>query len=631
MAMQLTLKSDLESVDFINDSNAKYYLLDETFQAPPPTPVEIRASGGTGRILSRSYDNRTVNFAYMVKGNTYEDVMASISKVFRIMEFASQEQYLDGGSYTGTLNFGAGTTTGDNGVILRVKVYTPASPATLDKEDGTTYADTRTYTMKVISGSQEVTKLFNSASMGNSKFAYDVRVTLICEPYALGDSRVIAEVDTPYLGTISSTNAAYVNNKLIIDGSLIPGDAPALTRIYTAVTDAHGIIMGRDAGNSLVNCPSFPVMIAGTGTNDMMVTGICESTTQYHCQVRISAAGATDYFEYSTNNGGSWSSAQAIVPHKKFAIGTTGASVYFFTKTGHTESDVWKFRTNQSYVLPDTTPDDDDPTAVTIYNPAAPGTYTNLFTRSGMEVTSFYLNIPQKARGKYKIVAYVSGNAGLNPADAIELRLYATYLGYNAAESGDVVKTQNSLFDWSRRNGLIDFGTIDFTPFGTPATGHPGSSLRAKFSILVRSNYRFTSTATITINGIGIFPCSDNNSFLWTGWKVDGFGREVFCNYDYQNPYIAEVSAAYPDKENMADANFTNYTTIELDDVSTIALDETHVGNVLTLIPGVKNTIVFAPLTKLGSTSFYKDFYFFNSSRTGSVVVAIRPRYLLVG
>ena len=100
-------------------------------------------------------------------------------------------------------------------------------------------------------------------------------------------------------------------------------------------------------------------------------------------------------------------------------------------------------------------------------------------------------------------------------------------------------------------------------------------------------------------------------------WTYDGYGREVYCNYDSNYPYIAEVSA-----------NFFDSTS--LTNISGVGLNGTYAGNVITLVPGIDNTLLILPIFSVSTMDWRGGTAISSGQTSGDTYVAIRPRCLQV-
>ncbi len=635
MGSILRIKDDVETVDFVGDANGIYKLLDGTLEIPPPDPVDVRSSRNSNRLIERTWRNRRITFEYEVNEvPAVEDIFLSMVRPSRILARATNQTYLDGDSFSGTPDIDT-LFTGDAGCILQIR-FGPIGTAVLDDEDGGTYTDTRILTTKIISGTLEVVRPFSTQmqldeTSGNRK-VMRIRVNLECDPFFLGDPIVVANVPDPGFCQPPDIEAEYTHNKLLIEAADIPGDFPALTRITTRITDALGIIMARHAGNCLLNCPSFPVYVGASGRQDFIVGGystdpvIFASGGELIMRVKVTATDAGgDTVQYSINDGSTWSGNIILEDHTVVDIGVTGFYFTFFHKTGHTIADYWRFRGNQSYLLPNS--------GATIPVGIGGGSGAAYMSATGATVDSFYLNFPKEATGKYKILAQFEWDQALDP----EFRMSLAYRGF--LNSGSWWQdTKDASFDWSRgfegylRN-IIDLGTIDLTPSGAPSRGHPNSHAMATATVYARGAENEAVSYNIGLTKIFLCPVQDDDGFLWAGWKFDGEGREVYSNFDFRNPYIGEISASLSDKD-AADTMYADATDVTLDNARVVSLDESHVGNMLTLMPGVDNTLVFAPLlTGITGNPDFRGSYWDTSDigLTQAVTVAIRPRYIMVG
>lgn len=619
----------LDHIDFINDADDRWQLIDGTFEAPPPEPVDIRSGGPRGALVSRHWKNRKVSFEYQVN-----DVPASngsiddnITAVARVIYTASSKPYLEGDYFGNQIALGSARDTGDRGVILSVRLG-PEGTDTFMDESGATVDNDRILTTRVISGTQEIIGPYSTTSQfdegsGENK-VLRVRVTLECEPFFLGQSRIIDTIIAPGLCDIPIVESDYTSNKIIIAGSKIEGDLPALTRITTSISNGLGLVMGRHAGVALVNCPSRPIF-TGSGLDDMMALGFDKTESEIILRVKIVATGGGgDTIQYSLNDGSSWSGNIVITNHAPIVIaGTTKISVMFFSSTGHTTADEWRFKNNQTYLVTNSSVLEIGLGEVD----SVSGQYTS---ESGTLVNTFDINIPHEATGKWKIMAQMETTQAWQP----EYRMKVYYQSFRTGAWRDAAPTS---YDWvrgfeSNLLNIIDLGTLDLTPSASPIRGQEGAASIVKIEIYARGQRIESESCSLAQTRTGIFPAQDNEGFLWVGWAWDRGGREVFCNYDYRNPYIGEISADRLDQS--AGSLYDVPGDVELDNILASDLDESHVGNILTLFPGVDNTIVMSPiLTLSGSNVDFRSYYWsaIAAAFTGAITIAIRPRYLFVG
>lgn len=633
----LILKDDIDSVTFVDDANGIYRLLDGTLQAPPPEAVDVRSPVNPNRIIKRRYTNRTIRFSYMIReNNAVETINASIGRLFRMFERASSNTYLDGDTYQQSFDYTNGNNTGDNGLVLQL--LTGNAPARqYYPEDSADYGDTNEdiddpgiYSFKVIIGAQEIVTPLSVGTrlIGDDKYVMQIDVELECEPYALGPSMLIYQSNGTGIASPPLTYGAYTNNKIYLDASAVPGDAPALTRITTRLQNSLGIVMGRHAGDScLANCPSYPKKIAGTGDDDLIVGGLRHQTTQQAYRIKVVAVAAGgDTVQYSTNGGSSWSGNIVLQDHNPVDIGTTGMWFMFLNRSGHAVNDEWAFYSGQSYFIPE---------SGAPFNVLDGVNYSIYMSEIGIQFDSFIVNMPKEAKGKYRILVEVDADSVL---DRIDLRAVLYYQGFDR-DTGNTIDTQGAFFEWvainaAQTRAIADLGVLDLTPNGLPHRSHPGSNGRVKIGVKARGTQTTNpgGVRTIELTRAMLVPMQDEDAFLWTGWIYDGSGREVYTNYDYDNPYIGEISASSTDK--YVQTIYADSADVDLSSIYAVGLDETHIGAPITLIPGVRNTIVVAPTMTWTPGSYTSDFrncYFHASGATGEIALSIRPRYLFVG
>lgn len=638
----LKLQDDIDTIDFITDANGTWQLLDGTFSAPPPDALDIRASRSQNRIIGRQWKNRTITFEYrcndsIVAGAATPDAMIRVSRM--LMRAASQV-YLDGGSFTGYANSND-IFTGDNGVVLKMRLGAASLDSYTD-ESGATVTDTRILTARVVAGRQEILQPYSVASqldesVGN-RHQMRVKVELECEPFLLGDPRMLFYEGAPGLCSTPEFQVDYDNNKIVLDGSYIPGDVPALTRISTELSDAYGIIMGRHAGTALTNSPG-PTQFFGTGRDDIVVSGNVETTGESFWRVKIVAVDAGgDTIKWSGDDGSTWSSDIVLENHKEYVIldspsQNTKISFMFMRKTGHVLDDYWRWKVGQTYLI-------NDPAVWPAVQFGIGQTNTQAAayaTLGGYALGAVYFNICKGVAGKYKVLAQYEITQDYQP----EFYMRLNYAGISSA--GVAYYSGNTAFNWVRaykgnKVGIVDLGTIDFSAAAVPSRGHDNGHSEGKIQIFIRGQHLASSDYTAYISRVMICPAQDNEGFLWAGWSAKGEGREVYCNFDHRNPYIAEVSAniidtdaAYTDDGD--DSIYTDPEDLDLEIVRVVMKEESHIGNILTLHPGVTNTVVMSPVMTGNGSASNEDFrssYFKDDVYTGPVSIAIRPRYLLL-
>lgn len=607
MTATLKLKDDNETVDFLDGTN--YKLQDSTFKISIPEKVESRVNDNffAGRNLQRmEYGPRQITFDVRVVGSTQLAVSQSVSKIQRLLSRASSLTYLQGGAYNQNLTMVEGSDTGDQGVILQLRRGSDALTNITSEYTNDSTAISGLYTMRVISGDLEVVdNIFGSADrMGTTpnKYFRNCTLTLQVEPFILGPSTVISTLATPGYKNEPLNSAGTDNgqvNRLFIAAASVPGDVEALTRIGTKLNNSQGIIIARDAGISLLNCPSYPTL--SSGLDDVFVYGNVYDDSNLSLKIKINSVGSPNQFQFSNNNGSSYGTAQNIVAWTPFQLtpasgGPIDAYAVFGSTTGFTLNQTWTFSNHQAY----------------FDNPGSSlDTYTireDLMGESGAALYSFYVNVPPGCRSRYKFVAALQSDI------LAEFRMRVSFIGRASASSR--IATEPQYYEWvgPYGNRTIDLGLIDLTSMTNPFMSHPYTGTVLQIIIYARTQEEIVSDTADVIGFLRgyLVPAQDEYSYMQAGWKNDGAGREVYSNYDAGNPYIAEESV------NLFDGNLSGRVSM--------GLDATYGGNIVTLIPNVKQTILFVPM--LSVSQDWRAAGLQTNGETGDTYVAIRPRYL---
>lgn len=603
----LRLKSDMDEITL---ASGNYQLEDDTLEIEDPDVEDVRSVNAIypGRDLRyMAHKSRMITFQLKVMGASDSAVVANASRIARIIAATTETTYINGGTYREEQAFSEaneGADTGDQGIILKISME--SATQTVNPEVASSdLTPTVIYTTRIISGRIiTVDSPFKTVRLdGNGNYFRMYKIELECEPFFLRRSRIIAEADDLSNAPVSPDNSAI--NRLIISAASIPGDVPALTRITTEIDGGQGVVIARDAGISILNCPAFPVYTKASGgdpdRNDMFCYGQVQSSTGAMFNVKISAEGTPDSFQWKKNSG-SYSSSIQIEANTPVKLGSDDVYVYFWTETGHNINDEWNFRSNQAYIVIDDNTD--------LY-PQRDDVYSD----NGFFFASGKIVIPPGCKSKYRV--YASFNPGALPSVGLEFMMTAFYLGF-VSPSGGRVSTVANQYDWVRLPpgaSYIDLGVLDFTPDSSPFLLHPQVSSEMDLQFSVRSDNELANPSNLTIRGVYLVPCQDEYACMHVVWKFDGFGREVFCNYDPAHPYVAEVSANYFDEP--------------FEIANAVPLDATYSGNIITLIPGVINTLLFIPVFST-NTSDWRIGTFTTNSLTGEIYVAIRPRYLYI-
>lgn len=595
---ELILSDDIDSIDFMSGN---YKLEDGSFDAQIPQRQEMRAStiGGayTRDLLTMSYMNRTISFNFYVYGATDSVVHTRITTITRMLIRAQSEVYLSGGGYQQQTTTAEGNNTGDAGLRLKYRIKTDSISIT--NEDGDSDTDDGAIYFKVIAGDLEVENQYESARVAPSsnRFAY-CRLTLECEPFGLGVARIIGtQTGNGFYSHPIDPDSSNVN-RMFISAADVPGDAPALTRISTQLSNSTGIIIARDAGISLLNSTTFPVH-SGTGITDFFVYGQRRTNNNSNFRVRIASTGSPDQWQYSSNGGSTWSSSAPIQAKTKMQLGSYDIWIMFWNSTGHTAGDYWSFKDRQSHI-------DGTSSSFDLY-----ANRNTAYTDDGYFIGSANFTVPQGCSSRYRVLIQKTVTNCTN----YDIRMNVEYYGYNGST---MVVSKPIEYNWTRAShGAVDLGMIDLTPRALGLLAHPYSFTYGRVSFYIRAVSQISSGATAQVSEIFMVPAQDEYSYMLAAWDYDGQGREIYCNYDPNNPYLAEVAGTHID--GISNINFAG------------GLDYTMAGNVITLIPNVDNTLLFLPMNSPVNVMNWRYSTFSTTARTNTTTVAIRPRYLYGG
>lgn len=604
----MELAGDYDGIHFIGSLTTDFRYLDDTLIIETPDVEESRFSSVAyaGRTLKDiSYKTRKISFDIEIYGASDNAVLSNVERLRALLSRTTSPLYLAGGAYNLTHNYSSSGfplhDTGDSGLIFGFRLGKDAGPAiTTENDASNSYTNNVLYTRVLKAYMTSSERYFTSARQksvnGVMKYYRAYTLELECEPYLYMRPRKIVEIAEPGLksGDVSPINSNV--NRIIISGANVVGSEPAPTRIMTHLSGAQGIVMGRDAGISMVNCPSFPVQSTGSGLNDIYVTGDYRSATGKIYKVKISSTGgARDQIRISTNNGSSYGASQDLYAHAPYQLGSDNAYVYFEHSTGHTLNDVWTFNSHQVYKVVNYTRD--------VY-----ANRNEAYSEDGLYVTSLYFNVPYGCHSRYKV--YITFTAtGYTP----ELSGKIFYGGYGTSYGGKLY-SGGSKFDWIAPGVVTnwaDIALIDLTASAVPGFMHPAASGEVKIDILTRSIGTISNPASLEIESVYLIPCPDENSWFHAGWTDDGDEYEHYCNYDMDNPYMVET----------IQQGVGSYRRV-------MPLNGTYGGNFLTLIPKLDNTIVMVPL--FTTTTNWRETIFPEASYTGYTSVSYKPRYLVL-
>ena len=175
-------------------------------------------------------------------------------------------------------------------------------------------------------------------------------------------------------------------------------------------------------------------------------------------------------------------------------------------------------------------------------------------------------------------------------------------------------------YDWIKpelSTTLTSLGVIDLSPESAPFLLNPNSFGYGSINFYLHAITPITTGAVADVSYVLLVPDSDDNALMHAAWSFDSAaGREVYCNYDPNNQYIAEVDA------NHFDSGYNGNSSI-------VGLDYLMTGNIITLIPNVDNTIVFYPVYQTQGN--WRQSIVNTAGHTQETSLAIRPRYLYGG
>jgi len=612
MSYTLRLEDDVDSIDFISDSGANFYLLDGSLDIPAPDVegVEAKTTNPTPALISASLSERNISFAFQVTNTSTATVITSLNRVYRMLNRAMNARQLAGGSHGSSSGFNSstgdfsGTQTGDQGLRLIVR-YGAVGSTSITNEVSQSTTDTRLYTFKVVTGKLTPENPFSvegSNKMRGLDTLLRCAIELTCYPLALGPAQMAvtnAGLHSSVYGDASATSTW--TNRIVIASASIPGTHDALTRMYIDTGGYYGVIVGRDAGASLLNCPSY-------ANYRLIPVGIYENALSRVYEVNVvSVSGPGVPTIRWRVNGGSYSSNIALSTAYEVTTMDSGGAFYPTTVnwTGVTPGTTYTFRNNQSSLILNE--------SITLYDSP---TFTNrdaFMSEDGITVTSQAILVQPGITGAYKIFV------GFFPA--VIGNEYEMKIEYSVSNTDDLVMIAST--GWQRcpttGSWLADCGVLDLSPSGLRGSGHPKGVKTINATIKIRGVDVPTSGASISVDRMLIVPALDPNSFIRTAW-IDSGENVIFSNFDAEAPYTVASGRGM----------FTAGTTSVQNTV--VPLAETHEGNIITLVPGVTNTVVVYPLSVPFITrDFRVAIPSVGDTPTTRIDLAVRPRYMFVG
>ena len=576
----LQLALGATSLDFIGDAGGKYFLLDSTFAAPPPSAEDTRSglfSSGGERILKRRYENRQVSFSVMIKGTSVADTISSFNALYRLIERGSSDKTASGGIYGIGTTYETGSEVGEDGLVLRVQLTNTA------EEDRITF--------RVVSGSLTVPGYFGVGGIGemmSGKYAIErVDVVLECEPYAMGAPITLAaQGDTVYgpFDTVEDYDAAKLRY-VKISASEVKGDGPAPIKFVEKANPAssgyNGMIIARESGNGILSCPSYPVAY-GSGKSDFWVVGNQDLSSIKEYTVEVDGTGTPNTFKWRVGSG-SWTTGVSITANA-VKLGAYNVYVQFGATTGYTIGRGWTFRNDQSYI-----------------DINANNASIDLSARSGTAVTAFAVNVPYGHTGRYKVI--------IDQYDLSSTTEWSMATGY---EISGIAGVTGSKQPWvSGGVGSVHVGVLDVTRESNSIARYPGANTSAWVTIYARRRTP-SDTQRLDLEYVLLVPIEAQDSYIMfvpsSSATLIGEWRTALCGYDAKSPVIGIIGSETYDKQVF------------------MPLSGEYLGDVPKLEPGIDQALYIIP-------TFGRNVI---SAETVPATVDIqtleyRPRYLVVG
>lgn len=583
--LQLSLGST--TVDFIDDSGGNYFLLSDTFSAPPPRAVEERtgrfAVGGE-RVVRKTYDNRNVSFAFMIRAANETALINAYNDVYSLVVKGSSDKASSGGIYDIGSTYETGAEVGEDGLVLRVQLHDTGGGV----EDRLTF--------RVVSGSVSIPGIMGDARIG-SVFSGQttierVEIELECEPFALGAPRSLAAEGSTVYGPKASV-ASYSRSHpryIKVSAAEIVGSesAPIKLEIEPNVSNPTGyssLILARESGNGVLGCPSYPVFY-GSGKTEMWVFGGNDTDSIKEYKVEIDGTGSPNTFKWSDDDGSTWEATGVSITSGAIQLGSNDVYVVFDATTGYTLGGGWAFRNDQSYIDIDT-----------YYSSI------DLSARGGTGVATFYVNVPYGYAGKYKVILGVSDSV----TDVTEWNMTTAYF-----VPGKTLSITGPKGSWVIGGGsVVHLGVLDFTKHGNSISRLPNANVMANITVFARR--RDTSdTSSLNIEYALLIPVESPNSYLFSAWNSSVYLAEdtidTYCGYDLESP----VMGFRP-----LDEHARNYHVPFAGEV---------VGNVPRLEPGVDQVLYVVPVSGYQISSAHPTESYLDVS-----TFEYRPCYLVVG
>jgi hypothetical protein len=616
---RLELKDDIDSIDFLSTTQSAFSLIDGTFQMSDPeydVSDEKYVSQWLGAMNSRKYGPREVSFSVIIRGQTRDNVLSALGRLIRMASRSMSSRHKNASSFFtryGHNPFFAANVPGQQGLQLILR-YGNSSPQNRTGVFGQSYTDNLETYFYVISMDVSNLQLFSteqSMTLGGREVLYSVDIKLSVSAFGYGNPVQISIATGS--GGFSAFPAPIESNgygaKTFIPASQVPGEGEALTHITMNVHNVpgfgsgSGVIIARDVGRSLLNCPSAFVNSTTNQphilSNTIIPLGYDTATNNYY-DVQITQTNPLRV-RYRIN-GGAWSSN--IIPSAYQVINVASGAGYDFSflVTTTQVSDIYNNVILRCYSSGYFAP---PPSSISI------GTYLSLFLgENGYGLQDMRIVVPEGVHGKYKILFGVTTGSG-----NVVLEYRATLFAEGPNYTNTIYRTNWVSLPPLTSMGMVDLGVLDLSVASTPQTMLPGGYSLFQISVSGRLVSNVTG-GTVTPYGIWLVPCDDERSYLRVAWNVisNWPGFQLITNFDPRKSLITMVNRDYR----------TGFSGISQPSMVT-SLQQTHEGAPITLIPNIENTLLFIPL--FGVNQDYRTAIPTTGIRTGTTTLSIRPAY----
>lgn len=617
---KLQLRDGIDSIDFINDSGGNFFLLDETFSMGEPSLNEVDGayiSVWGQSINARKFGPREVSFSVLIKGSTRSNAIAQLDRLTRMALRSVNERHFSGAAYQETFSYNptsGAVIPGNHGLQLIMR-YGEQTSENVTGEFGQSYNDDYTIAFYVIAIQVKETNIINTettVTLGGSPSILGVDVVLTVSPFGYGNPRRITLPSglQPYgFSVFPSPYASSPVNygaRVVIPGSQIPGSGEALTQFTFNVNEhlgygyGDGVIIGREAGRSLVNCPSqfynLDSNYAETISSYVVPVGYDTSTNNYY-DIRFIATNPVQV-QYRTN-GGSWSST---VTPSAYQIVQVNSSFGFYVVSNNLSG----VSINTNHVFRSF--------ATSYWSPVRPqinissDVLSDLRSETGYGVNSRSLIVQPGVHGKYKILCQMSSSVRLE----YMAEVYMTV----GNKSASMYRTGWLQISPGLNAGTIDFGVLDLSPLAMSSAVLPGAFARISIVVFARI-VSGDSSGTITPGTIMLVPFDDERSYVRIAWGSKIWdGMQVVSNFNPRNPIIAMSSRDLRESFNPNDI-FNVFSS------SNYSMD----GGTITLVPGVDNTLVVIPTFSGLLDPTYRGSMFTTGIGARRPMLSIRPAY----